>query len=73
MTTTLHTRSLSFSTSKHAQEDNTPLSEALAKSFDVSKITENPGILEALGSLVQVAREEGRFSFSNMVERTESL
>jgi hypothetical protein len=51
----------SVSTPKHAQEDDTRVSEALAKSFDIEKIAENPSIVEALGSLVQIAQEEGRF------------
>jgi hypothetical protein len=54
-------RYFSVSNPKHAQEDNTRVSEALAKSFDIEKIVENPAIVEALGSLVQIAQEEGRF------------
>jgi hypothetical protein len=39
-------RYFSVSTARHAEEDNTRVSDALAKTFDVQKIAEDPSIIE---------------------------
>lgn len=54
-------REFSISTLRNAEEDNTRVLEALAKSPEFRKVLETPAIVEAMTSLVLVAQEEGMF------------
>ncbi|KIM21611.1 hypothetical protein M408DRAFT_29433 [Serendipita vermifera MAFF 305830] len=52
-------RRLSTSAPRKAEEDNTRILDALAKSPDFAKVMQTPAIVKAMASFVQIAQEEG--------------